>query len=554
MKILSPDELQTLNEELSVLSEETQSTVEGVIAAQSFIRELVEEIAQSSGHARTKSLKELFKVLQVEQKKPEKDADAPCDSEEKGETEKSQKEDLEGGNNPPKDKDDGEESKEHPQRSNDDYNPTCSHLHQHPDLQPGDTCPECDRGKVYPFREKIIPIIIGRAPLAYEEHRIQQLRCNACGVLFEPKLPKEIPKIGKAMPSAQVVLSLLHYEMGIPFERLSFLQGEYYQGMSPSQLWEIMQESANILKPIFMELEREAAQGELFYTDDTGVNILSLHAQNEENRKKKKKNGPEDRVAMYSSVIISSNSDREIHLYFHGRKYAGENLSDLLQHRIEGLATPIQMKDALSQNDPRGIEIKEAKCNSHALRKFKELPDVYSKECFKILELYRSVYKNEEYTQELSAEERFAYHKKHSLPLMEQIKVDVQELLDQRKVEPNSSFGGAISYFLSHYNELIAFCLYLGAPLDNNKAERSLKMIIRLRKNSMFYKTENGASVASILQSLIYTAKACGVNAQEYLQMIFKNPKEVASNPERFLPWNYQEGLLEGDSKAFASI
>ncbi len=46
-----------------------------------------------------------------------------------------------------------------------------------------------------------------------------------------------------------------------------------------------------------------------------------------------------------------------------------------------------------------------------------------------------------------------------------------------------------------------------GAPLDNNIAERALKMAIRYRKNSMFYKTQQGASVGDTYMSLIHTCR-----------------------------------------------
>jgi len=54
------------------------------------------------------------------------------------------------------------------------------------------------------------------------------------------------------------------------------------------------------------------------------------------------------------------------------------------------------------------------------------------------------------------------------------------------------------------------FTLFLqkaGAPLDNNLCERALKKAILHPKNSLFYKTENGAHVGDIFMSLIYTCQ-----------------------------------------------
>ncbi len=48
---------------------------------------------------------------------------------------------------------------------------------------------------------------------------------------------------------------------------------------------------------------------------------------------------------------------------------------------------------------------------------------------------------------------------------------------------------------LSHWQTLTQFLRVPGAPLDNNTAERALKLIIRQRKNSLFYHNDFSAYV-----------------------------------------------------------
>ena len=43
-----------------------------------------------------------------------------------------------------------------------------------------------------------------------------------------------------------------------------------------STQWEIVKETAAMLRPAFEELLRQAAQGEVFYNDDTSMKILAL--------------------------------------------------------------------------------------------------------------------------------------------------------------------------------------------------------------------------------------------------------------------------------------
>ena len=75
--------------------------------------------------------------------------------------------------------------------------------------------------------------------------------------------------------------------------------------------------------------------------------------------------------------------------------------------------------------------------------------------------------------------------------------------LAERKTEPNSGLGKAIRYMLRHWLPLTLFLREPGAPIDNNLVERVLKKAILHRKNSLFYKTLNGARVGDLFMSLI---------------------------------------------------
>ena len=77
------------------------------------------------------------------------------------------------------------------------------------------------------------------------------------------------------------------------------------------------------------------------------------------------------------------------------------------------------------------------------------------------------------------------------------------------------------------------------APLDNNLAERALKLCIRQRNNSLFYKNEHSAYIASILTSLIATCLSAGVHAVEYLVALQEHRAEVLADPAAWLPWAY---------------
>src|SRR5205807_5607349 len=132
-----------------------------------------------------------------------------------------------------------------------------------------------------------------------------------------------------------------------------------------------------------------------------------------------------------------------------------------------------------------------------------------------------------------------AYHQAQSQPLMDALKTWLDRQLAARLVEPNSSLGKAIVYMQKHWETLTRFLSVPGAPLDNNLAERALKLFIRQRKNSLFYKNTHSAYIASVLTSLIATCVYAGGNAVEYLVALQEHRSEVFTDPAAWLPWVY---------------
>jgi hypothetical protein len=112
--------------------------------------------------------------------------------------------------------------------------------------------------------------------------------------------------------------------------------------------------------------------------------------------------------------------------------------------------------------------------------------------------------------------------------------------LDQKKVEPNGSLGQAIAYLLRHWQALTLFLRVPGAPLDNNICEQALKMAIRHRKNSLFYKSRRGAFVGDLFMSLIHTCFLCDADPLDYLTQLLRNHEQAARAPQEWMPWNYQ--------------
>jgi hypothetical protein len=404
----------------------------------------------------------------------------------------------------------------------------------HPDLRPKQLCPCCRKGTLYLLRDPSIEIrIVGSPVLSAKEYELERLRCSSCGAVLTAPLPADAP-LEKYDPRAKVIVAVLKYGYGMPFFRLGQLQCHLGVPLPPGTQWQLVEEVANAVFPVYKTLKQMASHADVFYADDSPIRILSLMAENERE--------PEpERKGMRTTALIAALGEHSIFLYESGRKHAGDNLGDLLDGRPKDLGPPIQMTDALASNTSHSFKVIVTHCILHARRLFFEIKDFFPEICGRVLDDIAKVYHFEDLAkkQGLNQDQRLAFHQQHSGAVMKELKSWLEEQWDQKQIEPNSSLGKATRYLLGHWETLTGFLRIPAAPLDNNPSEQSLKLPILNRKNSYFFKTQNGADVGSVLMSLIKTAIEAEANPVEYLVTLLEHAREVRKEPHLWLPWNY---------------
>jgi transposase len=408
---------------------------------------------------------------------------------------------------------------------------------QHASLKPGDRCPDCQKGKVYEQQEpRQLVRIVGQAPLTATIYALQTLRCNLCGEIYSADVPEGVGE-DKYDESAAAMIAQLKYGSGMPFYRLQDLENNLGIPLPASTQWEIVEEAAELIKPARDELIRQAAQGEVLHNDDTSMKVLSLRRVIIEEAG--------ERTGIFTSGVVSTREGRKIALFFTGRQHAGENLADVLKRRAAELPMPIQMSDALARNAPTPIKLLVGNCLAHGRRHFVKITPNFPEPCRHVLEVLGEVYHHDQLAREreLSRVERLRFHQEHSKPVMDDLHQWLETQLKENKVEPNSGLGKAISYMLRHWQALTLFLREPGAPLDNNLVERALKKAILHRKNSLFYKTLNGADVGDLYMSLIHTCELNDVNPFDYLTELQRHTEELSAKPIEWMPWSYRDRL-----------
>lgn len=418
----------------------------------------------------------------------------------------------------------------------------------HPDLSPGSECPEiaCG-GKLYEINQAPIIIRIEGHPVASaKRYKLQSLRCNICQEFFTAPLPAGVHPTDKYDAGVKSLLLINKYFTAVPFFRQETLQSFLGIPLPASTQWDLIKSAVPVMKPVYEVLRQLAANGKGFYIDDTHAKILAQIKENKNAATKKEKK------ACHTTGILSAGGEHAIYLFITDTLAAGKSFDKFWIYRDPDLPVPFVMCDGLAAGIPQEVEgslYLLCHCLSHARRKFYDLQGCYEDLAETVLGLIGKIYSHDKETKTgaMSADERLAYHKTHSVPVMNELKTYLEQYRVNHLAEPNGSAGKAIQYLLERWEKFTRFTEYSGIPLDTNILEQALKIPIRNRKNAMFYKTALGAEAGGYAQSLIFTAAQNGINPHDYLTTLLKHEVEVVKNPSDWLPWNYKDRLVPNE-------
>jgi transposase len=167
--------------------------------------------------------------------------------------------------------------------------------------------------------------------------------------------------------------------------------------------------------PVFRYLEKLAAQGEVIFQDETPQRVLALIEENQQAAAQTRARGNTQDVArtgMQTTALSVQVGERQICLYYTGRRHAGENVEGLLPQREPGRAKPLVRSDALMSNNAEESSLVRCQCLAHGRRKVREWAEDFPAESAVVGEALKAVYDHEEKAREeqLSVQERLAYH------------------------------------------------------------------------------------------------------------------------------------------------
>ena len=384
----------------------------------------------------------------------------------------------------------------------------------------------------------------------------EKFTCRDCEKVSQTPAPFHAIPRGWAGPS---LLAMILYEKFGAHQPLNRLCERYALEGVPiplSTMADAVGAACFALGPILTALERHVFSAERLHGDDTTVPVLAA--------------GKTDIARCWVYVADDKpfgGTSPPAAMFYYSRDRSGEHP----QAHLTGWSGIFQA-DAFSgygklyAPDRKPGQIQQAGCWSHARRPFfihadlqeaarrkakSKKPVVVSPIALDIVRRIDTLFDIEREINGQSPEKRRALRQERSLPIVEALRVYLEEKRDD--FPRTHDLYKAINYMLKRWS---AFTLFLDdgrVCLSNNAAERALRGIALGRRSWLFCGSDRGGQRAAAVYGLIVTCKMNDVDPHAWLADVLDR---IANHPtqriDELLPWNWKASREQTSTAAAA--
>jgi transposase len=403
--------------------------------------------------------------------------------------------------------------------------PNLRHEPRRYELTPAERlCPECGSTRAEIGVESTTQYDYQPAEVFVVEHQRVKYACRCCAgqVVTAPKPPQPLAK-GLPGPGLLAHVAVDKYLDHLPLHRTAQRLERLGVPLSRSTLCDWMAAIAERLTPLWRTLKDWVLASKVLHTDDTTV------AVRDETR--------------------SSHRYGRLWPYIGDAAHPGIVFDYTTTHARDGPAAFLKDFKGFLQADAYGVydgiytgsngSIVEVGCWAHARGKFADAQATAPEQALAAKAWIRKLYDVEDDAKRLSAAERLRLRQERSVPLLATFH---QWLLVQKAlVLPKSPVAAAVTYTLNQWQALNRYTTDGDLHIDNNVAERTLKLIGQGRDNWLFLGSDNGGRTAAVLYSFTATCKQQGIDSFAYLRAVLEQlPTQPAKRLEELLPHRWQ--------------
>ena len=385
-------------------------------------------------------------------------------------------------------------------------------------------CPDCGQlrqeiGSQTSEQLEVIP-----AQVKVIEHVRKKYACRACEehVTIAPKPPQPIDK-GLPGPGLLAHTVLSKYGDHLPLYRQEDILSRHGVVIRRSTLCDWIASAADLAKPLWERMWELVLQSHVIHTDDTTVKMLDPRLG-------------KARTCRFWVYIGDAAHPYSLFDFTESRSRDGP------ARFLAGFQGYLQA-DAYGGYDGiyAGGDVIEVACLAHCRRYWWEARTTDSARAHEALSYIGRLYKLEEQFLQspLVGDNLRDARQEHSLPILDDFRIWLDE--QQGHILPKSPIGAAFRYTLNQWDALVRYTEDGLLSIDNNVAERTVKIPAIGRKNWLFVASKTGGDRAAILFSLVASCKANQVEPFAYLQSLFRELPRLGSDSEldELLPDRY---------------
>ena len=397
-------------------------------------------------------------------------------------------------------------------------------IHRH--MPSHEACPDCG-GRLRELGEDVAEMLeYVRACFKVIRHVRPKLSCDACDRIVQAPAPSRPIDRGLAGPGLLAHVLVSKYADHQPLYRQSEIYAREGVDLDRSTLAGWVGATSDLLKPLVDAVRDHVMSATKLHADDTPVPVLApgngrtrtgrLWTYVRDDRPSGDTTAPAVWFA-YSPDRKGENPRQHLKLYkgaLQADAYAG------FQHLYESGT------------------ILEVACWAHARRKFHEIHIAHpSPTTTEAIERIAALYAIEAEIRGSTPEIRRTTRQARAKPLLDSMQIWLETTL--ATLSRKSDTAAAIRYALSRWPALVRYAGDGQLEIDNNAAERALRVVALGRKNFLFAGSNAGGERAAAIYSLLGSAKLNGRDPELYLHHVLER---IADHPiskiNELLPWN----------------
>ena len=387
-------------------------------------------------------------------------------------------------------------------------------------------CPECG-GELTPMGTEVSEEL-EYVPARFKviRHERDTFACRGCDTVITAPMAARPVEGGLAGPGLLAHVLVSKYVDHLPLYRQSLMFEREDIDLARSTLAGWVGQVARLLEPLGEALGRHVKAGDKLHADDTPVPVL---------RPGRCKTGT-GRFWTYVRDDRPAGEDTPPAVWF---RYSPDRKGEHPRRHLQDFGGYLQADGyAGFHHLYQGGKIREVACWAHVRRKFYDIAEATdSPVAHEALQRIGNLYAIEREIRGQPPGTRCEVRRARAGPLLNEFKQWTNNTL--AKLSKKSALAEAIRYVLPRWPALTRYVDNGLLEIDNNAAERALRVVALGRKNYLFAGSDAGGERAALIYSLLGTAKLNGINPQAYLAEVLTR---IADHPinriDELLPWS----------------